>query len=510
MAAISSDTQPGLADATPLEQALQTLADVCAVAVVLWVPQGSLVETWVCLPTSPAVERLRIPDYPAWWLSWQEAPQPYQLTTGDLVLPLNLPDRPSRFVLQVHKSSAPPLAMDALLDDAIALQPDCSDWSEAEQAALQHQARAVALTIALVHEGERLAQAQQRAALMGRIVHLLNSNLDAPSILRQVLAEVGQFCEGDRSFLVDLRNPNTPTLTASWSDLDDSVPAFDPATLPEALWSELLELFLQDGASYLSIQAESPEPESASDLCTALQAKSVWLVPVFVQAEFFGILGLVALHEEHSYPLETVQVIHQVADHAAIALAQMRVPLHPRLTPPERRPDTTLGTSETWQDNVTGLANRDALDKELDHLSNPTLWAVEPSFCILLGDLDYFKLINDTHGYPIGDEVLQEVAKRLQSQLRQGTPLYRYDGEEFLIILTDTTLHQAADVAERLRATVQHPRIQTEAGFVEVTLSFGVACRQLPQDTSARVVLERAEAALKDAKRQGRNRVKVL
>ena len=165
---------------------------------------------------------------------------------------------------------------------------------------------------------------------------------------------------------------------------------------------------------------------------------------------------------------------------------------------------------DVWCDVLTNLPNRPALERDLSQLSHPTLWTVDPAFSILLADIDYFKLINDTHGTAAGDEVLQEVAHRLQNQLRQGTQIYRFDGEEFLMLLDGTLLKSAADVAERLRAVVQQQSILTKAGRINATISFGVAQKDLSHDRHASDVVRRAEQALLEAKREGRNRIKVI
>jgi diguanylate cyclase (GGDEF)-like protein len=162
------------------------------------------------------------------------------------------------------------------------------------------------------------------------------------------------------------------------------------------------------------------------------------------------------------------------------------------------------------QDELTQLMNRRSLERELEQLSTGTIWTIHPPFCVIVCDIDYFKHVNDAHGHLVGDEVLQEVARRLQGQLRRGTPAYRYGGEEFVIILADTPLNQAIDVSERLRRAIRAVPILTKAGNLEVTASFGVAQQDLNCDHSAWDVLQRADKALYEAKRQGRDRVYAL
>ncbi|NJN86614.1 MAG: GGDEF domain-containing protein [Leptolyngbyaceae cyanobacterium SL_7_1] len=169
---------------------------------------------------------------------------------------------------------------------------------------------------------------------------------------------------------------------------------------------------------------------------------------------------------------------------------------------------TKSPSTEIVRDELTQLLNRRSLERELDQLSTKAVWAVHPPFSVIICDIDYFKLVNDTHGHRIGDEVLQGLAQRLQRQLRRDTPLYRYGGEEFIVILTETELKEAVDVAERLRYVVCYEPISTSIGAIEVTVSFGVAQQNPDRDHQAWDVVRRAEQALHGAKRQGRDRVK--
>jgi diguanylate cyclase (GGDEF)-like protein len=165
---------------------------------------------------------------------------------------------------------------------------------------------------------------------------------------------------------------------------------------------------------------------------------------------------------------------------------------------------------EIGRDELTHLMNRRALERQLEHLSSLTRWNSQQPFSIILCDIDYFKLVNDTYGHLVGDEVLQRLAHRFTQQLRRETPAYRYGGEEFVVILPDTDLDKAVSVAERLRYSIRSTPIKTASGTVEITASFGVAQQDLRQDSSAWEVFDRSDKALYEAKRQGRDYVKVL
>ena len=122
-------------------------------------------------------------------------------------------------------------------------------------------------------------------------------------------------------------------------------------------------------------------------------------------------------------------------------------------------------------------------------------------------DVDRFKRVNDSHGHPVGDEVLRSVAGLLGTRLRDGDCLARYGGEEFLVILRRCHISRGRRVAEALRQNVAQAQIATHAGAVPVTVSLGVA--QWAADESFDDVVQRADRALYDAKQGGRDRVEV-
>ena len=163
------------------------------------------------------------------------------------------------------------------------------------------------------------------------------------------------------------------------------------------------------------------------------------------------------------------------------------------------------------RDELTGLANR---RHGMDSLRSawPTGAARRADgqprpLSLLLIDIDHFKRVNDELGHPAGDEVLRQVSQRLQSTLRGSDLLARIGGEEFMAVLPDTSLDEAALLAERLRAAVSASAIGLAASQRVVTVSIGVAQRQA--DDSAESLLAQADAALYQAKRGGRDRVQV-
>jgi two-component system, cell cycle response regulator len=163
-------------------------------------------------------------------------------------------------------------------------------------------------------------------------------------------------------------------------------------------------------------------------------------------------------------------------------------------------------------DPLTGLYNR---RYATPHLARIDARARESGrgYAVMALDLDRFKAINDTHGHGAGDAVLVEVADRLRDGLRVSDMVARIGGEEFLVVLSDTTLDEAQVVAERLRSRIEETPIRLPArGTVSITLSIGLAMgggAGLGEAATVEEVVSRADNALLAAKAEGRNQVTV-
>lgn len=152
-------------------------------------------------------------------------------------------------------------------------------------------------------------------------------------------------------------------------------------------------------------------------------------------------------------------------------------------------------------DTLTGLPNRRQLYNELNYMIASVQHHERP-FCVCLLDLDYFKQINDHHGHMVGDQVLRAVAQTLRENLRTTDHLARWGGEEYAILLPNTTPRHGVDVVERARAAVKSVVV---SGVAHITASFGLTAYQ-PGDSSE-TLLHRADEYLYAAKRGGRDRV---
>jgi diguanylate cyclase (GGDEF)-like protein len=155
-----------------------------------------------------------------------------------------------------------------------------------------------------------------------------------------------------------------------------------------------------------------------------------------------------------------------------------------------------------FTDHLTGLANRRRFERQLEREVTRTLRYSRP-FCLLLLDIDHFKRVNDTYGHDAGDEAIRRLGNILQVGTRGIDTAARIGGEEFAVILTETDFEGGIEVAERLRQAIKTAEFPTAEN---ITASFGVAEFPLCAQTG-RELIAVADAALYEAKRQGRDRV---
>ena len=155
-------------------------------------------------------------------------------------------------------------------------------------------------------------------------------------------------------------------------------------------------------------------------------------------------------------------------------------------------------------DHLTGLLNRTALEARSAELAAQTATTGEP-VSVIVTDLDRFKAVNDGHGHVVGDIVLREAAYRIRKCLRAFESAYRFGGEEFVVLLAGVDEHEAAAVAERLWDAVRREPMNG----LPVTMSVGVAASAAGGQFDFAAVFARADAALLDAKRGGRDRVQL-
>ncbi|UPQ84435.1 GGDEF domain-containing protein [Pseudomonas knackmussii] len=156
------------------------------------------------------------------------------------------------------------------------------------------------------------------------------------------------------------------------------------------------------------------------------------------------------------------------------------------------------------KDPLTGVGNRVALEQSLARETELTRRHGQPMSIVML-DMDHFKNLNDSHGHQAGDAALKATALLLKEQLRNVDMVFRFGGEEFILVLSNTSTEAAAVVAERIRAAIQNLRLLV--GDKQVRLSASLGYGTYKQCESQEDLLRRVDQALYQAKREGRNRM---
>lgn len=222
----------------------------------------------------------------------------------------------------------------------------------------------------------------------------------------------------------------------------------------------------------------------------APELQSLILQPLLAGEEAVGVLCVGALAPK-AFDGATADVCEIVAQQAADALGRIRA----------REELERLAST----DPLTGLKNRRVFFERLEEEVRRAR-RYEHAVSVLLLDVDHFKKINDTHGHPAGDAVLEALAGRVATFARETDLVARYGGEEMAVLLPNSDERGARALAERLREGVEALEVAWEEAPIPVRVSVGVACLEGPADRADRLVA-RADRCLYSAKQKGRNRV---
>lgn len=166
--------------------------------------------------------------------------------------------------------------------------------------------------------------------------------------------------------------------------------------------------------------------------------------------------------------------------------------------------NTKLISIEFSKDFLTGLLNRRALNEIFKKYVEISELTGQP-ISLIIADIDHFKKINDTYGHLAGDAALKHFANIIKNNLRKSDYVFRIGGEEFLILLPNTSLEEATKIAENLRQRLEESPLEYENKNIKLTASFGVA--ELKDHSNLNQLIKEADEKLYIAKKEGRNRV---
>lgn len=236
---------------------------------------------------------------------------------------------------------------------------------------------------------------------------------------------------------------------------------------------------------------------SSPGICTAFappdehKDKTHYCLPIIQSGAVGSVVQLVFAKEESARVAKAVPYFNACLREAAPVLETRRLM--------ESLREATL------RDPLTGLGNRRFLEEFVDTLV-ATVKRRKTKISVMMLDLDYFKMVNDTHGHDAGDAVLKVVARILREAVRSSDLVIRFGGEEFLIILQDAVVEDAGRIAESIRSTIAETKITVGDVILQKTISIGISCFPDDSETFWQAV-KFADIALYQAKERGRNRV---
>jgi len=212
--------------------------------------------------------------------------------------------------------------------------------------------------------------------------------------------------------------------------------------------------------------------------------QSIACIPMHVYNETIGVINVTNKKDAAGFVADDLEMLSAVADQAAVSISK----------------------AQLWEmavnDSLTGLhVRRYFMVRFQEEVSRTERY--DKTLSVVMADLDYFKVVNDTFGHTAGDQVLKAVGEYLHGSIRDVDCVGRYGGEEFILLLPETEKAAAKGLAERLRKGIADMKV---GNLPNVTISMGIAT--FPEDgTTADELLLKADAALYEAKNKGRNRV---
>ena len=337
---------------------------------------------------------------------------------------------------------------------------------------------------------------QLLANISAKLLHATADTFDQQ--LRSLLALTGEAFQADRAYLFRFNDDiTTMTNTHDWvrpgaGALIEDTPIIKIGDF--RWWRNQMFERIVNGRILTINDVQSLPPEAAAEkaLLNAQGVESMLCIPITTLQRSIGFIGFDSL-KPRSWPEDQAAKLATMADLLSDSLSRMQT-------------EYDL-TQSAITDPLTGLFNRRHLASELNHVLQKYRETGE-LFSVVVLDIDVFKILNDSHGHAVGDDVLKTLADRLTRALRQGDLIARYGGEEFVVVLTGCSHTAAVQQADRLLTLVREEPIHSHGQNHHVTLSAGVACvSELaePQLTTTNLI-ELADERLYAAKRAGRDR----
>lgn len=365
------------------------------------------------------------------------------------------------------------------------------------------------LAMALMMNGEReeALTCARESLRLARENHYRVAEPNIVDTMAQVLASLGNYSEARH--LLELAEKEAAQIPLStiqiyiWNNLGKIATLQGDLTQAEAYLRQALDL-----ATTIGAQAEQAYCHRR---LSEIYAQAQRWQEAYEHQGRFAVVNEIVTGQAATRSINALSVAHKLeaAEREADLIRRRAVDLQNEIEQ-HKRVQADLELQATL-DPLTGLQNRRGFFAAAERLIARATEQRLP-FTQMVLDLDHFKHVNDTHGHEIGDQVLLGIAVALRESVRTVDVLARIGGEEFVILLPDTGLEEGRCAAERIRKKVADALLPTSAGMLHMTVSIGVAGVGT-EEISPEVLgylLQRADAALYTAKRNGRNQVAAM
>ena len=275
--------------------------------------------------------------------------------------------------------------------------------------------------------------------------------------INEILKMLGEFLQADRGYVFQFsEDMATRTMTHEWcaDNIEDLKECFHNQSLDELSWWKN-KLVAREWIRISDIQELPPEAGGVKREVEAQKVKSYICVPLVIEGSLFGAFGFDSIEEKRKWAAEHAKLLSVVAELIANAFARYSAYLEISYM--------------SFHDQLTGLYNRHFLKEEMKRMDNPDNLPLS----IIVADLNGLKLVNDTYGHIMGDELLHKAASLLKQSCREEDVIARWGGDEFIILLPRTSKKKAKVIQNRIvdNCTGEY------AGDVPVSIAVGVACK---------------------------------
>lgn len=433
-------------------------------------------------PDPERIKGVRIPipgDNPNTWVIQNR--QPYYLADAQAEYKVirDIPD------VDIHSWLGAPLIVKDEIIGMITLEKSAIDFYHSNHLQL---ARAFADQVAIfLHNAQSYKKEQRQVMELNALRDTLNdisNELELPQLLPAIVKRAITLinANGGELGLYDPETKETRVIVSQnvGKDLTGTVIAAGEGLFGKV--AETLEPLIIQDYMHWDKRIKAYERE---------MVQAVIATPLLIGKQLLGVIGVVRTESKEPFTENDQNLLFLFAQHAAIAINNAK--LYEEVE------------NLTKIDALTDVYNRRGFD-ELSQRELARAKRAGQSLVMLMIDIDYFKFVNDHHGHAIGDQILILLSDELQKNLRETDILCRYGGEEFAVLLPETNLQTAKNIAERLRIKVADKTFQFPGMVLNITISIGISW--MPgKIASIELLLNRADEAMYQAKRSGRNMV---